>query len=288
MYLVYGVSASGGFQQEINAGADPASNPFRYPAAYHLFTNGFAGAEFLGDGWGPDHAWNGPEEVTQYDPVQLESDIATGAGIQLGPEKLGVSYTIDDKMAIRANQGMIGQFRYFEAWRSVGPFNIGQGLITEYGELDPYCCVSTMLTGAPPSMSLNSSSSIWRNLVSQATFNTANTDYGFAVDYRGSRPIVHTIVGGTVVHSMTLSDVFTPMFPMLYGNPQGFVRTNTANFGASAFTYDPALALTNAGIDSSELIPGWGDANDGRTPVLRVKPWCRPMKTHSWLYHPMI
>ena len=55
---------------------------------------------------------------------------------------------------------------------------------------------------------------------------------------------------------------------MIYGNPQGFERTNTANFGATPFTYDARQILTNAGVDTTAFIPGWGNANDSETPVI--------------------
>ena len=148
--FVYGESISAGVQQTINGGHDPENAPFRHGANYHLFQAGHLGAEFLGSGWGPDHAYAAQTCLPQFDPVELVLDSSTGDGISLGPNRLGASYSIDLKMAVRANQGMIGQFRYFEAYRSVGPFNIGQGLITAYGDINPYCCVSTELTGAPP------------------------------------------------------------------------------------------------------------------------------------------
>ena len=269
--FVFGASAGGGIQQIMNAGAEPDEKPFRIPAHYHLFVAGTPGAEFMGSGWGPDHAYSGRPTVRQFDPVILNQDESTGEGISLGPEKLGASYSINLKMAIRANQGMIGQFRYFEAHRSVGPYNIGQGLITEYAFINHYCCVTPNLSGAPPSMSVNSSSSIWRNLVSQASYNTSNTYYGFAVDYRGPRPIVHVIIGNALVHSLVLDDIFTPIFPMLYGNTQGPMRTNTANFGTSPFQYDARQILSSAGVNTTGLILGWGDANDEESPRINAQ-----------------
>ena len=55
---------------------------------------------------------------------------------------------------------------------------------------------------------------------------------------------------------------------MIYGNTQGNRLTNTANFGASAFSYDARQILTDNAIDATDLILGWGDANDNQTPVI--------------------
>jgi hypothetical protein len=76
---------------------------------------------------------------------------------------------------------MIGEFRYFETRREVGPVNIGQGLINPWAGIDPYCCVSSNPVNAPPSMSMNSTGSIWENLVYQTYFPRENDTYGFAV-----------------------------------------------------------------------------------------------------------
>lgn len=253
----------------INAGADPTNHPFTYPADYEIFQFGALGAEFMGTGWGPDHTYAGRPTPAQFDRVFLDPDFTpAGDDINLGPDQLSASYTQNLKMTIRANTAMVGQFRYWEANRDINPGNYGQGYISGHAYLNPYCCVTTMLTGAPPSMSVNSSANVWRNLVSQTGFDINNTHYGFAVDYRGSRPIVYVIIGDALIHTMTLDDFFRPIFPMIYGNSQGFVRTNSANFGATAFQYDVRTILEGEGIDTTELIVGWGDANDGETPVI--------------------
>lgn len=265
LYLfVFGES---GTQARIDAGNDPHARPFAYAADYELVLDGYAGAEFMGTGWGPQHTYSGRPVPRQFERVFLDPvETPAGADINLGPDQLSCSYTQNLKMAIRANTGMIGQFRYWEAHRDTNAGNYGQGYISAHAYLSPYCCVSVSLTGAPPSMSINSSAKIWRNLVSQADYDVSNSYYGFAVDYRGSRPIVYVILGNALARTMLLDDFFRPIYPMLYGNTQGFKRTNSANFGTQPFNYDARTILTNAGVDTTELILGWGDANDDQTP----------------------
>ena len=259
--FVFGEPVAAGVQQTINAGADPRNRPFHYPAAYLSYLAGYPGAEFLGSGFGPEHAYAGPPRIDRQDPVVLVHDAATNAEIVLAPDGLGASYGAYQKSAVRANQTMIGEFRYFEAHREVGPVNIGQGLINPCADIDPYCCVSTNPSNAPPSMSMNSGGGVWQNLVFVTNFQRDYTTYGFAVDYRGSRPLVHCIVGDALITTLTLSDFITPIQPMLYGDPAGPVLVNTINFGTKPFEYDAAVILSNAGIDTTALVTGWGDAN---------------------------
>ncbi|MCP5067157.1 MAG: hypothetical protein GY946_11380 [bacterium] len=254
--LVYGSDELAGEQQRINAGDDLAGAPFHYPAHYVIFTAGYTGAEFLGSGWGVGHSYAGREIPVQFGSVQMVIDATTGGGITTTPDGLGVMYSETSKKGIRANQGMIGEFRYWEAHREVGEVNIGQGVITAYGRIDPY-----PFNPEQPSMSINSMSSIWRNLNNVGSYDTSQDTYGFAVDYRGSRPIVHCVVGDEVVHTMTLPDVFTPLHPLLYGSVPDPLVSQTANFGQEIFQYGPKAALERAGVDTSELVLGWGDVN---------------------------
>jgi hypothetical protein len=160
---------------------------------------------------------------------------------------------------VRANQGMIGEFRYWESHRELGEINMGQGVITEYGRIDPY-----PFNPEQPSMSVNSQNGVWQNLNVVGAYDTTRSTYGFAVDYRGARPIVHVIVGDEWVQTLTLNDVFTPLYPLLYatsatpGTPDQY---QTANFGALPFEQDVDGALQTAGIDSTGLVLGWGDVN---------------------------
>ncbi|CAM2009204.1 hypothetical protein [Acanthopleuribacter pedis] len=257
----WGESVISGAQLVMNGGdTELGYRNFRHPGHYVLFTEGFyAGAEFMGTGWGPEHRYQRREQAPSHERVFLQQDGTTGDGIYVSPTGLVTSYSIDHKMAIRANQGMIGEFRYWEAHREIPELgNLGQGFVSEYGKINDYCCVSESYTDTPPSMSLNSAAGVWRNLVAQQVYDTNNSTYGFACDYRGDRPIIYSIVGGQVVNTMVLDDMFTPIHPMLYGNPQGAVPSNSANFGETAFVYDAYTILENAGVDVSELVLGWG------------------------------
>ncbi|MEQ1895631.1 MAG: hypothetical protein ABL998_24085, partial [Planctomycetota bacterium] len=259
--LVFGEPRVTGVQQTINAGADPLHQPFHHPAAYLVHLAGAPGAEFMGSGFGPEHAYAGRPTLERQDPVVLVREPTTSSELVLARDRLGASYNAEQKSAIRANQAMIGEFRYFETERHVEPTNIGQGLINPFAALDPYCCVSFDPRNAPPSMSLNSVGSIWQNLVWQANFPREHATYGFAVDYRGPRPIVHCIVGGELWATLTLDDFITPIVPMLYGDPAGAVLVNTINFGALPFLYEPESVLAAALVDPSALVRGWGAAH---------------------------
>lgn len=258
--LVYGDSATPGFIASINGGGTTAG--FSYPANYVLFNEGITGAEFMGTGFGPENTYAGriipptlPRVHFARNPQSTRPWESPDMGIRLSPDLLGASYTTVQKGAIRANQGMIGEFRYWEAHREIDPTNFGQGMLTAYTQTNPYC-----FNPQQPSMSLNSAGGMWRNLLPRTgeSFNTtANSYYGFAVDYRGARPIVRTIVGGAIVSTMTL-DTFTPLFPTIYGNPHGNVMINSANFGARPFFYNARSILQAAGVDVTNFVPGWG------------------------------
>lgn len=259
--MAWGEAVGTGAQLAINGGdTELGWRNFRHPGHYVLFTEGFyAGAEFMGTGWGSEHTYAGREQPLSHERVFMQQDATTGAGIYVSPDKLTISYSVDHKEAIRANQGMIGEFRYWEAHREIPQLgNLGQGFVSEYGKINDYCCVSPDYTDTPPSMSLNSAAGVWRNLVAQQVYDTNNDFYGFACDYRGDRPIIYSIVGGELVNTMVLDDMFTPIHPMLYGNPQGAVPANSANFGETPFVYDAYTILENAGVDVSELVLGWG------------------------------
>jgi hypothetical protein len=198
--------------------------------------------------------------VAQHDPVVLAPDALSGTGIVLSGDGLSARFTGYGKMGIRANQSCYGQFWYFEARRLIAPVNMGVGIVIGAGNLDPYGW-----SDVPASMSVNVVGGDWRDLVPERSFDAlANDRYGFAVDYRGVHPRVYVIVGRAVFDQLYLDDVWTEIYPMVYGNP----TTTTAdsyderiNFGATPFTYDPVAALTAAGIDATGLEVGWGDAN---------------------------
>jgi regulation of enolase protein 1 (concanavalin A-like superfamily) len=267
-YGTYGV----GYQDShrLNGGDNPTEYPFAYPANYILYNAGFASAEFMGTGWGSAHTFVARQTVKLEDDVYLVEGEETNALLTLSDDRLGAGYGINHKSVTKANQGMIGEFRYWEAHREVDPINIGFGLINDHAFVDPYCCVNQGLNGAPPSMSINALGGIWRNLQWQANFprQTEAEYYGFAVDYRGDRPIVYIISLEGLVGTLELDDFITPIYPMLYGNAvSGPVMANSANFGAGEFFYNARVILNDAGIDTSEFVPGWGryqqEANAG-------------------------
>jgi len=258
---VWGDMAGLGPVQRIQGDGGPEAPAFRFAAAYELYLKGALGAEFLGTGFGPAHSWQGRPTLPEVGEVRLVKDAGTNAGLVLGPDGRSTSYTAVQKSAIRANQAMVGEFRYFETRRHVPPTNIGQGLINPFAAIDPYCCVSTSLSGAPPSMSLNSLGGVWRNLVFQTNYNASNDVYGFAVDYRASRPTVYVIVGDALAATLQLTDFIAPIVPMLYGDPAGAVKTGSIHFGEEPFRYDPIAVLQGAGVDVSALELGWGEAN---------------------------
>ena len=267
LYIMVFGEAVGFRPLTLNAGDNPLSVPFHFPAHYELFTAGFRGAEFMGSGWGLNHLYSGVEQVVEKPVVKLQLDEHSGAGIRLSSDGLKATYSISQKLGVRANQGMIGKFRYYEchrliAYELIRSLGFGCGLMTAYGRINPY-----VFTPEQPSMSVNSMRGIWRNLKMQQEYDESAEYYGFAVDYRAARPIVHVIIFDEVVRSMTLPDVFTPLYPFLYGNSQVHTGVNPGdwinevNFGAKPLHYHVRNALENAGIDTSDFAAGWGEVN---------------------------
>ncbi|MEM9070803.1 MAG: hypothetical protein AAGE52_20005 [Myxococcota bacterium] len=200
--------------------------------------------------------------LPQFDPVELTtSDPNLGAGITLSSDNLSARWTIADKMGVRANQANLDEFWYFEGTRLGGPVNQGVGLAIWEGDLNPYSA-----DNVPPSYSINTSGGAWQSIIFHAGYDTTNTTYGFAVDYRGVNPTVYLIIGGEVVDEWFMYDVFVPLHPMLYGNEtgEGIPFDASINFGATAFAQDPCTALSNYGLASADVAAlelGWGDAN---------------------------
>jgi len=252
---------------KINAGDDLQNTPFHYPAHYEIFNLGYEGAEFLGSGWGTRNRYRGVEAVGQLTEVKFVLDADSGEGITLSDDGLAARYSIDKKMGVRANQGMIGEFRYWECSRLVRKEHFrgdgfGCGLIPEYARINP-------LPYRPrqPTVTVNSTRGVWQNLDIHVEYDRFNKYYGFAVDYRGDRPIIYVIIDEELVATLTMSDVFTPIYPLLYGNLQNHPKretgawVNRANFGGTTFYYDPQSILEDAGIDTTEFVAGWGEAN---------------------------
>ena len=203
--------------------------------------------------------------VPQENVVELVEDPWTGRGIVLSADNLAARYTAPQKSGIRANQGLLDGFQYFEVRRDGATADMGGGVVTRTGFLDPY-----RIEDAPPSMSVNSAGGIWRNFVYQSGYNHGTTEaYGFAVDYRGINPIVYVITldsGGnpTVEDSVEMYNCFVPVYPMIYGDPRETPDgsfDNRLNFGATPFAYDPQPALRAAGVDLTGFELGWGAAN---------------------------
>lgn len=200
------------------------------------------------------------------------------------------------KRAMRANVGVKpGEFRYFETHRlneTAGTVNdplpnLGHGLIGADAQIDPYCCYVYSgqqpgpypYTGTPSSMAVNSAGGVFVNLRNDnlsLSFSPAGMDlgktvyYGFAVDYRGSTPVVY-VVGRAADNSMTVSTGITlsdfaagaDIMPMVYGHPLSNTTLQVGmNLGATKFHYDlTALrtALTAQGAANvSQLVPGVG------------------------------
>ncbi|MCZ7684539.1 MAG: hypothetical protein M5U28_39535 [Sandaracinaceae bacterium] len=204
-----------------------------------------------------------PGPVAQHDPVRLVRDARSAPTSELAPDGLSARWTDLGKYGLRANQSLYGEFWYFELTRLVAPVNQGGGLVIGEGNLAPYSW-----TDVPPSCSVNTQGSVWRDLIWQASLPAPASSYqtyGFAVDYRGEHPIIYVIVVGAVIAQLVLDDVWVEIHPMMYGNPTELSapgeHDESINFGASPFAYDPIAALTAHGVDASALEVGWGDAN---------------------------
>ena len=208
--------------------------------------------------------------VAQLTDVRLVTEATTGSGIGVSPDGHSAHYSVDAKHGIRGNQGLYGDFWYFEATRLGGITNQGVGLVIGGVSLDPYPFNTT-----PPSCSINSIGGTWRDLMFRMGYNNSTTSYGYAVDYRGRYPIAYVIAldgagDPTVVDEIHLVDVTVPVFPMLYGNLSGTPDPYDVriNFGETAFTYDPVAVIGawDGGVDTSELQLCWGNANAGCPP----------------------
>jgi hypothetical protein len=136
--------------------------------------------------------------------------------------------------------------------------NMGGGLVIQNGNLNPYDA-----SDVPPSCSVNVLGGTWHSLMFHSNFPdgfASEEYYGFAVDYRGSFPIVYVIVKSQLVDTIPLADVTVPIYPMLYGNPTVTPSgsAETINFGAAPFHYSPAAVLSGAGVDVTGFNAGWG------------------------------
>jgi hypothetical protein len=196
-------------------------------------------------------------ELPQAERVELTPDDYGGTGVELSDEGLSAHFRANGKFGIRANQGIFrGGFQYFEAHRGHDISNMGVGLIIGDGSLEPYS-----FEDVPWSCSLNTTGNTWRNLIDQTIWDgDAYDHYGLAVDYRGEHPIVHILIGsGTTARlesSLTLDDVWVPLYPMVYGNPLDDVPGPdlTVNFGEAPFQFEPRALVPGGAM----LQLGWG------------------------------
>jgi hypothetical protein len=195
-------------------------------------------------------------ELPRADPVLLAVDDFGGAGVKLSDDALSAHFFGPGKYGIRANQGIYrGSFQYFEAHREHPSGNMGVGVIIGDGSLNPY-----HFEDVPWSCSVNLTGNTWRNLIDQTIWDgAANDRYGFAVDYRGEHPIVHVLIGSgrsaVLESSMTLDDIWVPIYPMVYGNPQDIDGPDISiNFGADPFQFDPRTLVPGG----SAMQLGWG------------------------------
>ena len=196
--------------------------------------------------------------LPSFTTVQLVHDPLTGAGVVLDATATQVRWTGLGKMGIRANQGCYGCFAYFEFSRAHAPENMGGGLVTGPGNLNPFGW-----SDVPQSVAINVLGGSWRNLIPKASFPgpaTGFDTYGVVVDYRAEHPTVYVIVDDVLHYEVVLDDVWTEVYPMLYGNPLDTAPGSydeTINFGASPFVYDPVTILDAHGIDTTGLSLGW-------------------------------
>lgn len=201
-----------------------------------------------------------PGPVAMQPTVRLQPDASSGAGIELNAAGTSTRYTGFGKMGIRANQSCYGCYWYFEFSRLHAPLNMGGGLVTGMGNLNPFDW-----SDVPQSIAINVLGGSWRNLIPEATFPVPASDvdhYGVVVDYRGEHPIVSVIVDDVMHYRVEMTDTWTELYPMLYGNPLGTPMGSydeSINFGDSPFQYDPVAILGAAGISTTGLQVGWGN-----------------------------
>jgi hypothetical protein len=196
--------------------------------------------------------------LPQSNPVKLALDETSGQGVSVSADGLSATFAGPGKDGVKANQGLYGDFWYFEVHRINPVRNMGFGLMVAEGSLNPY-----RFDDVPWSVSVNTVGGIWRELMpyDQYTGMDADTDFGWAVDYRGEHPQVYVIVRGALLTRFDLKEIWTPLYPMLYGNiahPPIAGPDLGVNFGATPFAIDAKTILAGAGIDVSGMKLGWG------------------------------
>ncbi len=203
-----------------------------------------------------------PGPVTMVDQPQLVHDVESGQEIVISPDGRSARWVGVDKQGVRANQSIYGAFWYFEFERLGDVVNEGGGIVTGDGHIGPYSW-----DDVAASCSVNVSDGFYYDLIWETHFSSTppNYDhYGFAVDYRGEHPAVYVIVGDQLLDQMVLSDAWVELYPMVYGNETGTTTDGhydeAINFGQRPFAYDPVSVLEAQGVDTTELVVGWGNA----------------------------
>jgi hypothetical protein len=92
--------------------------------------------------------------------------------------------------------------------------------------------------------------------------------YGYAIDYRGTDPVMYLVVRDNAGAMVVSNPVTIPNFngadvmPMLYGHPMSNVSPMAAvNLGAQAFHYDLAAVragMVARGANLTNFVPGVG------------------------------
>ncbi|MET0285420.1 MAG: hypothetical protein ABW352_13150 [Polyangiales bacterium] len=191
-------------------------------------------------------------------PVRLALDATSGQGVSVSADGLSATFAGPGKDGVKANQGIYGDFWYFEVHRDNPIRNMGMGLMVAPGSLAPYA-----FDDVPWSVSINVLQGVWRELIpfDEYVGMAGDVDYGWAVDYRGEHPQVYVIVRGAVLTHYDLTEVWGPLYPIVYGNiafPALAGPDMTVNFGATPFAIDARSILAGAGVDVSGLKLGWG------------------------------
>jgi PKD domain len=200
-------------------------------------------------------------ELSRESGVRFDESVPHGDRTAVAADGLSVYFTDPGhfKDGIRLNQGLIGDFWYFEATRSPGElYSMGFGLTTEHAELNPYSTHDT-----PWSMSINITAGVWRDLIdvgnlnvglpstSESTAITNQTRYGFAVDYRGATPVVYVLTASgagssgptaRLIARVPMPNVHGPVFPFVYSGEGAF---GTEAAPAAVFKVVPPFGFTN-------------------------------------------
>lgn len=200
-------------------------------------------------------------ELERFETVRLVQEMRTGGGIILDSAGRRVRFSEGGKAAIAANQGIMDGFHYFEAQRLGGVTAQGSGLVTPFGNLDPYDQANV-----PWSCSAQVLGGTWKDFIRRGDWNTGSTRVGWAVDYTGDYPIAYLIVDNAVADRIEMPEIRVPVHPMIYGQPPSFSGWQwQVFFEAEDMMYDPETAIRTyvdgieeLTVDLTEFTPSWG------------------------------